>query len=238
MSETEKLDMRDWATFSSCPCVPVPRFSPLTPMGHGQRLLIAGNGLFLQAKRAFLECTHLLQRWPVGTRLAFGDVEEQLTLAFGRIPLALLANFVQQGREALPNEIAGGIVFDTKSGATHLVRFEAASSSAGHIDYRLPSLPSSQVVAVDLHTHGALPSFFSIKDDRDDRAEVKISGVFGNLDRERPTACFRLCLNGPCSLFKPLPIPGQLADAPSHDSGRLEEEALWPTLIDMGFEFA
>ena len=232
MSEVDTLDPRDAALLASCPALVVPRFSPLPSMQPGQRILLARNGVFLQVKREWMACTHRVVRWPAGMPLPYGEVEEGLELAFGKIPLALLAQFVERGRAALPNEIAGGIVYDSTNGETRLVRFEAIRSGRGHIAYRLPDLPPTQAIAVNLHTHGVLPSFFSAEDDHDDRGGVKIAGVFGDLDRSRPSACFRLCLNG---VFKDLPIPESLADPPGPWAAPLEGARAWPTLSAWGF---
>ena len=59
----------------------------------------------------------------------------------------------------------------------------------------MPPLARDESIAVDLHTHGCLPAFWSATDDVDDRS-VKVAGVFGNLNREQPSAAFRLVLNG------------------------------------------
>ena len=56
---------------------------------------------------------------------------------------------------------------------------------------------------VALLAHGLHGAFWSAEDDRDDNG-VRVCGVFGNLDRARPTARFRLVLNGH---FVTLPNP-------------------------------
>ena len=58
-----------------------------------------------------------------------------------------------------------------------------------------------ETVAVDLHTHGRGPAFWSADDDRDDQG-IAVAGVFGLLDQPAPMACFRLVING---LYKTLP---------------------------------
>ncbi len=55
-------------------------------------------------------------------------------------------------------------------------------------------------MAVDLHTHGRAPAFWSGEDDRDDQG-IKVAGVFGLLDRPRPSARVRLVIKG---LYPPL----------------------------------
>jgi PRTRC genetic system protein A len=80
---------------------------------------------------------------------------------------------------------------------------EAIEVGPGHVRYRIEELAADELVAIDLHSHGRLGAFWSGEDDRDDQG-VRVCGVFGNLDRERPTARFRLALNG---LFRELPHP-------------------------------
>jgi hypothetical protein len=59
----------------------------------------------------------------------------------------------------------------------------------------MPSLQEDESIAIDLHTHGRSPAFWSTTDNRDDRG-VKVAGVFGHLHQVRPSAAFRLALNG------------------------------------------
>ena len=65
-------------------------------------------------------------------------------------------------------------------------------------------LAEREHLAIDLHSHGLAPAYFSATDDQDDAGAVKISGVFGNLDQPVPTVALRLCLLG---LFIPLTVP-------------------------------
>ena len=58
-----------------------------------------------------------------------------------------------------------------------------------------PTSPRAETLAVDLHSHGRAPAFWSADDDADDNG-VRVCGVFGHLDRAQPTAKFRLVLNG------------------------------------------
>ena len=89
----------------------------------------------------------------------------------------------------------------------------------------MPPLARDESIAVDLHTHGVLPAFWSATDDLDDRS-VKVAGVFGNLNREQPSAAFRLVLNG---MYLPLVHPWQAA------AQEVESDGQWPTLDALGF---
>jgi PRTRC genetic system protein A len=196
-------DPRDAALRASCPCIGMPIFSGLEGMAPGQRLLVGTNGLFVQVKTPWLEVTTRIAAIAQGLALPFGEVQEGLHFAFGVIPIALLDRFVRVAREALPNEAAGALIFDQRTGGLSLRMHRAVHAGPGHIDYRIEDLDAHELLAVDLHTHGCSAAFWSNRDDRDDMG-VRVCGVFGHLDRARPSAKFRLALNG---MFRDLPCP-------------------------------
>ena len=197
------LDPRDAALQSACPVVIAPRFGPLPPMPPGQRLIAAANGLFVQVRLDWLDCVHCLTPEGLGLPLPYGRVNEHLRFAFGLLPIRLIEQFVDAGRHSLPNESAGALIYSRSSGRLRLAICEPARCSPTRIDYRLPPMAADETLAVDLHTHGRLPAFWSDEDDRDDQG-IKVAGVFGRLHEERPDACFRLGLNG---LYLPLAHP-------------------------------
>jgi len=133
-------------------------------------------------------------------RLPYGDVAEHLRFSFGVLPIRLIEAFVAAGRESLPNEAAGVLIYSRRTGHLRLAMCEPEQTSPVHIRYRRPAMADDETVAVDLHTHGRAPAFWSGEDDRDDQG-IKVAGVFGLLDRPRPSACFRLVING---LYQPL----------------------------------
>jgi PRTRC genetic system protein A len=224
-------DARDLAIQATCPVVAVPRFGELAPHAGGQRMLLGSNGLFVQMTTPWLECTTRVGE--VGMRLPFGAVAEAIRFAFGVIPRGLLEDFIRSAREALPNEVAGALTYDTRTGGLQLKIHEAIAAGPGHVSYRIGVLADHELLAIDLHSHGRLPAFWSGEDDRDDQG-VRVCGVFGNLDRERPSARFRLVLNG---LFRDLAHPWEAV-------GRVEQvmsasmmlgrgrEATWNTASD------
>lgn len=194
-------DPRDGAIGASCPVVAMPQFGALAAHASGQRMLLARNGLFVQMKTPWLDCTTRVAE--VGMHLPYGVATEAIRFAFGVIPLGLLEQFITAARKAMPNEAAGALIYDTRVGALRLTMHESIEVGPGHVRYRIEDLADHELVAIDLHSHGRLGAFWSHEDDRDDQG-VRVCGVFGNLDRERPTAKFRLALNG---LFRELPHP-------------------------------
>lgn len=182
-------DPRDIALQASCSALAVPKFTALPDMAMGQRVLVAGDGVFLQVKTAWLDC--ILPLASLGIRLPYGHVSPSIRCAFGKVPSVLLREFVDWARASLPDEVAGGLVYSSATGKLRLARYESAWKSPHGVAYRLPPLPPDETVAVDLHSHGSAAAFFSATDDADDLG-IKIAGVFGEVDQPDPTCRFRL----------------------------------------------
>jgi PRTRC genetic system protein A len=218
-------DPRDEALQRACPVIAAPLFGALPAMENGQRVIVASNGVFVEVKRDWLDCVERLGGMDAAMPLPYGKITPIVRFAFGTIPIALLDGFIALGRAALPNEIAGGLIYSAAQATLRLAIYEPLRSTAHGIEYRMPPLARDESIAVDLHTHGLLPAFWSATDDLDD-CSVKVAGVFGNLDGERPSAAFRLVLNG---MYRPLAHPWQAA-AP-----RVDTDRPWPTLDALGF---
>jgi len=189
------MDPRDVALQSTCPVVAVPRYGSLREIPNGQRVIVAANGVFVQIKLDWLDCVQRLMPGMSGMPLPYGQVQERVAFSFGVLPIRLIEAFVEQGRRVLPNEAAGALVYSRRTRGLRLVMCDALRSSPAHIDYCLPVLADDETVAVDLHTHGHGAPFWSDDDDRDDQG-IKVAGVFGCMHHERPSAEFRLVLNG------------------------------------------
>jgi PRTRC genetic system protein A len=108
------------------------------------------------------------------------------------------------------------------------VLHEALQSGPAAIRYRIDRMEADEELAIDLHTHGLLGACWSAMDDADDQG-VKVCGVFGNLNRARPTAAFRLAVNGH---FLKLPHPWDRPEQPR----QVDLQDRCPTLASMGFE--
>jgi PRTRC genetic system protein A len=74
------------------------------------------------------------------------------------------------------------------------VRVESCGS--GHIRYRRPAVTGARTLAIDLHSHGRHPAFWSPTDDRDDCDDAKLAVVFGDLDAPQPSVKARLLALG------------------------------------------
>jgi len=178
-------------------------------MQNGQRVVIAANGLFVQVRLDWLDCTLRIAHIGPVPLLPYGTVDERIVFAFNVIPVRLLDAFVEVGRRRLLDEIAGGLIYSRQTGELRLDVYAALAASPGSIRYAMPALEPDESIAVDLHTHGRFPAFWSPTDDGDDQG-IKIAGVFGDLHRPRPSAAFRLVVNG---YYRSLQHPWQQAKA-------------------------
>lgn len=206
------IDPRDSALQSTCPVLAAPRFGALPDMKNGQRVVIAANGMFVQVKLDWLDCLLRIADLPSAPPLPYGTAQERITFSFGVIPVRLLEAFIRAGREKLPDEIAGGLIYSRRTGELRLQVYDALQASPGGIAYRMPQLNEDDSIAIDLHTHGRSRAFWSLIDNGDDQG-IKVAGVFGHLHRDKPSAAFRLAVNG---FYQPLRHPWEEPE-PSND---------------------
>lgn len=189
------IDPRDTALQRSCPTLAAPRFGTLPDMPNGQRVIVAANGVFVQVRLDWLDCILCITDIAPVPPLPYGAIQEHIEFTFGVIPVSLLEAFIEAGRSGLPNEVAGGLIYSRSTGGLRLQVYDVLRTSPNGVEYRMPSLEMDESIAIDLHTHGHDRAFWSPTDNRDDRG-VKVAGVFGNLDQGKPSAAFRLAVNG------------------------------------------
>lgn len=211
------MDPRDRALLAACPVVAAPRFGELPDMTNGQRILVARNGWFVQTRLDWLDSIVALGDGAPPMRLPYGEVAPRLRFRFGKLPIALIESFIAAGRAALPDEAAGVLIYSRSGGQLRLAMCEPEQASPSHIRYRRPPMAADETVAVDLHTHGRGAAFWSVEDDRDD-VGIKVAGVFGLLDRSRPSARFRLAINGLYVALDQHPWCEQRADLLARDA--------------------
>ena len=189
-----KKSLMDSYLQQSHPVITMPHdlsaFKPLKEVG--QRLIVAGDGLYKEVRRAWL---HAIVRIGVA-RTPFGALAEQAVMPF-EIPQDLLYEFVQQAHAAAPMETAAWIVWNAYSERMYLLPMTYDHVSSVHLTIQRPELADGEHLVVDLHSHHSMPAWFSREDDADDilSNEVKIAGVLGTIDTD-PTWDFRLCVEG------------------------------------------
>jgi len=115
-----------------------------------------------------------------------------------RLPGQLLTAMVTHARKAVAPLGEAGIVrpieaqYHVTLDAGRLrVRVPPQQATAGRVTYRPPEAP----VLLDLHSHHAMPAFFSVVDDRDDTG-LGVSAVIGRIFNPIPEVIVRLCCYG------------------------------------------
>ncbi|MFC5550755.1 PRTRC system protein A [Massilia aerilata] len=204
----ELLQM-DMALLAAAPIAAVPRHAPFHPLQeNGHRFLLAEGGLFVEVRRPWLHFIHQLAEHKV-VAIPYGPVAPKCEMDFGKLGTALaqLKEFAVKARADAPIEAAASVLWDHRQKTWRIEYPEIiGEASASRIQYRQVEPGPDESVAIDLHSHGHLNAFFSETDDADDRGAVKVSGVYGNLDTDKPTVAFRLCVLG---LYIPLVVPAE-----------------------------
>lgn len=205
---TTTSDIRDLIIQQHAPTVMAPFAGELpAPAQSGHRYIAGRDGLYLDLARPWLRLRHLIAP-AIAVKLPYGSVKPWIATEFGKIPRELLHRFLEEAQRRAPLEYAAWIVWDDKAKRLEYLPIEEQEASRHRVTIERPRLEEHQSLAIDLHSHGSAPAFFSDTDDVDDVGEVKISGVVGNL-HEGATAewKFRLCVLG---FFKDLPGPKDL----------------------------
>ena len=92
------MDSRDVALQSMMPTVMVPRYSQLEELDTaGNRILMAANGVWLEVCRAWLYVRVPIAK-PSVIPVPYGLVREELRFGFGKLPRAMVAQFIEQAR--------------------------------------------------------------------------------------------------------------------------------------------
>ena len=191
-------DLADQYIASTTPAVMMPRSGLIPPLEvAGHRYLVTQQGLHLELRRDWIHAVLPFASSLVALPFGAGPDEPQVKLLCGPIPRALLAEFGDLAREAMPVEAAAWVIWHRHSKQFKLLSLRAIESSAALIHYERPELEADWHLVLDLHSHPTWPAVFSRQDDEDDRAsgEVKLCGVLGH-PSTNPSWCFRLAAGG------------------------------------------
>ncbi len=203
------MNSHDMFLQQQVPTVMVPKHESLAPLvGNCHRLLIASNGVFLEARRSWMHVIKRVAGYEVPLPIPYGEVEE-VTELFMDFPLHLVREFFFDALDKHPNECSGWVILDTETGAFRYQLLEEIVATGEYLEVHRPVLPDNEILVIDLHSHGYHHAGFSDLDDADDFGEYKISGVIGSLGAAQDeSASFRLCVGG---LYIPLSFnPEQL----------------------------
>jgi PRTRC genetic system protein A len=160
--------------------------------------IMAGNGVFLYAKRDDLEVLI-----PVSRATIAGLPPLEPFVNMPRVPAILMQHILQASKENLPNEILFRFNFDHDQQIWNLDVFPVDKSD-----------PLGTKALIDLHTHARMEPFFSRTDNKEEQG-FRIFAVLGKVN-EKPE--IRACVgvygnywNIPASMV--FELPGEIRDA-------------------------
>ncbi len=191
------MDIRDQIILQHAPLIACPKHGSSMPHMNepAHRFIAAEDGLWLEVMRSWL---HL--RYPIATAeipLPYGRMEAHIEYPFDAVQIeAFTRMFIQDARDALPNEAAACVIWNDTTCETEYRLLDPEQASPGAIRYHRPVLADHEALAIDLHSHGDLPAFWSPTDDEDDTGEVKLAIVVGEVNDNKPAVRIRLCALG------------------------------------------
>lgn len=170
--------------------------------------IMAGNGVFLYAKRDDLEVLI-----PASRAIIAGLPPLESFVNLPRVPAILMHHILQASRENLPNEILFWFNFDHDQRRWNVDAplQVCRPASVYPVDKRDPL---GTKALIDLHSHALMEPFFSPTDDKDEQG-FRIFAVIGNVN-ERPEVRVRVGVYGnywdiPASMI--FELPEEIRDA-------------------------
>lgn len=175
----------------------MPRYGTHERLGAiGQRYLVGREGVKFEIRRPWLHAVVALHD-KMRVDLPYGDCPaDNLELLCGPVPQAFGQRFREQALASMPNETAAWVVWHERTRTFEYIELETIQASPVRVNFRRPELPCGTWLVMDFHSHGQAAAFFSMQDDEDDAGEVKLAGVFGQLDQAVPGFEMRACLMG------------------------------------------
>lgn len=181
----------DRAIAAVLPVAVAPKGGELEPVRFGQRLLIASDGIYIEAAHPAL---YVRQRVSAGT-FPYGSTDECVTLPAGPIPRDLYDQLVAAALGAHPHEMAALVVLSADGYVLHRPKAVATAGSVRYDDHGYGDCP----LVIDAHSHGHHAGYFSRTDDESDRSRPgpHLSLVFGRCAaRATVEVCLRACVAG------------------------------------------
>lgn len=152
------------------------------PRGLAYDYLLGGDGLYLAARNRYLDVRVPVARAPVR---GLPPLYPSVTIRPGRLPVELWQAIVATASEWCDanREVLLAVVHDTTG-----YRLICPEQLTGRT--RLVYRPVDDVV-LEIHSHHRFPAFFSTTDDADEQA-LRLYGVLGRLDTDRPEVALRV----------------------------------------------
>ncbi len=189
--------------------------------------IMAGNGIFLYAKRDDLEVLI-----PASRATIAGLPTLEPFARIPRVPAILMRDILQESKEILPNEILFWFNFDRDQQDWDVVapRQICRPSSVFPVDR---SDPLGIKALIDLHSHALMEPFFSRTDNQDEQG-FRVYAVLGKVN-EKPEIRVRVGVYGnywniPASMI--FELPEEILDAYygkgdlEYDETSIEEELI------------
>ena len=154
----------------------------------GVRYVLAKDGIWQGIESEWLSFMHRLST----ASLPFGSVHDTCEWKCSFPNASLWREFLSEARQAMPNETAALIVWDSVLDSWRMVMRKLANASSAYVCYANPVLGPNEVPVIDIHSHGACGAFFSQTDNADDRGSFKIAATFGKVHEETPQLVLRL----------------------------------------------
>lgn len=176
------------------------RYCPLPDAVPGITWIVARNGLFKRGTNAHLDALICVEPW---TSLQLGDHHVGLLPSArwrqhrGRLCGRLLSIVLDHARQAAT--IRSGIAQPVEQfymvgleGTRMVLVRPPQHPTSGHVTYEVPA----HIVALaDIHSHHAMPAYFSSTDDQDDRG-LSVSVVVGRVWDSCPEIVCRINVHG------------------------------------------
>ena len=126
--------------------------------------------------------------------LPYGQLPTEVVFKCSPVPRLLWKQFRNDAVANLPNEMAAAMVWNEETESWRYALRESKSASPTHVRYDGEGLvlQDGEHIVVDLHSHGALPAFFSQEDNADDKYTMRLSGVLGHVETNQPSFVLRL----------------------------------------------
>jgi PRTRC genetic system protein A len=152
--------------------------------------VIAGNGVFVRARRCGLEAMIPISMCEIrGLQL----IEPYVILEAGKVPLICTQAILDEFQSNLPNESLAWVRLEDKKWKVIKPSQIADENSVHPVD---PFDPAGIAAFVDVHSHNTMEPFFSTDDDKDEIG-FRIFAVFGLLDTQ-PCVVARVGIYGYC----------------------------------------
>jgi PRTRC genetic system protein A len=150
--------------------------------------VIAGNGVFVRARRKGLEAMIPISMCEIR---GLQPVKPYVRLEAGRIPMIYTQAILAEFQSDLPNESLVWVRVEDKKWKVIKPEQIANEYSVHPAD---PFDPAGAAALMDVHSHDTMEPFFSTDDDKDETG-FRVFAVFGLLDTE-PSVMARLGIYG------------------------------------------